>query len=98
MSSTDTNTAPTTKRKFPDYDRTKPKAKAEYNPLVKLKANPTSLRLAINACCGGCHGCTDTYMEPGFKTEIRNCSNTKCGLYAVRPYQGKPAEGEEGAE
>ena len=53
------------------------------NPIERSNANPTSLRLAINAMCFECLGKT------GSAQEIRDCTAKNCPLYKVRPYQTK---------
>ena len=50
------------------------------NPIERSNANPTSLRLAINAMCYMCLG-------NGSAQEIKNCSDYKCPLHKVRPYR-----------
>ena len=55
-----------------------------YDPLVKLAANPKSLRLAINGKCWDCQG---RDADPAPKWRIGNCECPDCPLYAVRPYQ-----------
>lgn len=49
------------------------------DPIEKARANPKSLRLAINGKCWDC--CC------GQREEIRRCAMTDCTLHAVRPYQ-----------
>ena len=61
----------------------------EHNAVVKNLGNVKSLRLAVNAMCFHCMGCTEDHYEPGTKEEIRNCSSPKCPLYNFRPYQPK---------
>jgi len=51
------------------------------NPIEKAKANPKSLRLAINAKC---YDCT-CYS----RAEVTNCEITGCSLWAIRPWQRK---------
>ena len=51
------------------------------NPIEKARANPKSLRYAINAQCFSCSG-----MQ---KIEITLCSCKDCPLYNLRPYQKK---------
>lgn len=51
------------------------------NPIEKSNANPTSLRLAINAMCFECLGKT------GSAQEIRDCTAKNCPLYKVRQYK-----------
>ena len=53
--------------------RSKPTT-AEHNPIVRARSKPTSMRAAINAMCAQCMGCTEQMIEPGFRTEIRDCS------------------------
>lgn len=65
------------------------KAAPEYNPIIKLKKNPTSLRKSINAFCAQCMGCTEAAVEPGFRNEIRDCTAKHCALWNVRPHQEK---------
>ena len=55
-----------------------------YDPLEKLRQNPTSLRAAINAKCWDCVGMDS---DPAPKWRIGNCHMSDCGLFAVRPYQ-----------
>ena len=52
------------------------------NPIERSNANPTSLRLAINAMCFECLG-------NGSAQEIRDCTAKDCPLYKVRPYKTK---------
>ena len=51
------------------------------DPLEKAKANPKSLRYAINAKCYDCC-CYD-------KVEVKLCTAKDCPLYGLRPYQSK---------
>ena len=53
------------------------------NPIERSNANPKSLRLAINAMCFSC------FCGEGSTQEIKNCSDYKCPLHKVRPYQEK---------
>jgi len=50
-------------------------------PYAKLKANPRSLRAAINAYCFGC--CCEQYKE------VRLCPAGSCPLHHLRPWQSK---------
>lgn len=60
----------------------------EHNPLVRqARHDGHSLRLAIDAMCAHCMGCTMEEINPGFRTFIRECTSPKCPLFAVRPYQ-----------
>jgi len=49
------------------------------NPEEKAKANPKSLRLAINAKCWDC--------TCGQRMEIKLCEMTDCSLHQLRPYK-----------
>ena len=51
------------------------------DPIEKSKANPKSLRLAINAKCFDC--CC------GQKTEVRQCTVESCSLWKLRPWKGE---------
>lgn len=51
-------------------------------PVEKLAENPKSLRLAVNAMCFQCMGCSSTSAA-----DIRGCTSPKCALFEVRPYQ-----------
>ncbi len=55
-----------------------------YDPMEKLRANPKSLRAAINAKCWDCQG---RDSDPAPKWRIGNCECPDCPLYEVRPYQ-----------
>ena len=62
----------------------------EMNPISKnMKAG--TRKNAINAFCAQCMGCTDEWLEPGFRKAIRECTSPKCALYDWRPYQDKEA-------
>ena len=54
-------------------------ATAPKNPEEKAKANPKSLRLAINAKCWDC--------TCGQRMEIKLCEMTDCSLHQLRPYK-----------
>jgi hypothetical protein len=54
------------------------------DPIQKLAANPTSLRLAINAKCWDCQGGD---ADPNPRGRIGTCECLTCPLHAVRPYQ-----------
>jgi hypothetical protein len=64
----------------------KRKSKRRPNPATRLKKNPKSLRLAIDAKCWDCSG---GGADVGTLEEIRNCIVTLCPLWPVRPYQKK---------
>jgi hypothetical protein len=57
------------------------------NPLEKVRANPKSLRLSVNAKCYECMG---GGSDPGVVDRIAQCDTEGCPLHGVRPYQGKP--------
>lgn len=57
------------------------------DPIEKAKANPSSLRAAINGKCWEC--------SCGQREEIRNCTISDCCLYPVRPYQVSDGDSEE---
>jgi len=61
----------------------------DQNPVRRAIGNKTSRRDAINAFRAQCMGCDEDYLEPGFRTEIRNCTSRKCALWHFRPYQVK---------
>lgn len=54
------------------------------DPIAKAKANPQSLRLAIN---GKCWDCIGAGADPNPRRLIRDCEVTDCALWPVRPYQ-----------
>lgn len=56
------------------------RAKAK-DPIEKAKANPKSLRAAINAKCWDCSG----YI----RKEVINCPADDCPLWGVRPWVPK---------
>lgn len=61
------------------------------SPIEKARANPKSLRLAINGKCFDCQGGDG---DPGVRDRIRACSIASCCLHSVRPYQrGEEDEG-----
>ena len=58
------------------------------NAIDKWDKSPkTSRKLAINAMCANCMGCTSAYSEPGYRALIADCSSGECPLYEFRPYQ-----------
>jgi len=63
------------------------------DPLEKARANPASLRLAVNAKCFDCVGRGE---DPNWRGEVRNCQLTECGLYPVRPFRGNVEPGAVG--
>jgi hypothetical protein len=54
------------------------------DPIEKAAANPTSLRLAINAKC---YDCVGQDADPAWQRRVRECDCQACSLLAVRPYQ-----------
>ena len=58
----------------------------QHNAVVKNVGNTKSLRLALNAMCFHCMGCTEDYYVSGTKDEIRSCTSVKCPLWCFRPY------------
>jgi len=46
-----------------------------------------SRKMAIDANCAECMGCTKDHLEEGYTNEIRNCSAKDCSLYLFRPYK-----------
>jgi hypothetical protein len=67
---------------------------APVDPLTKARANPTSLRLAINAKCYDCGG---QDADPGWHDRIRHCAVPGCSLYPVRPFQRGDTDEQDGA-
>ena len=59
------------------------------NPIRQLLAKPNSRRLAINAKCAECVGCTLNDLETGFREAISSCSSLSCPLHVFRPFQRK---------
>lgn len=59
------------------------------NPIIRLREDKKSRKKAIEAFCAQCVGCSDTRLEPGFRTMIRECTATGCALHHFRPYQAK---------
>ena len=68
--------------------------KVQTNPIKRYYAKK-GRKNAIYAFCSHCMGCTASeqgngqtdHLEPGFRTEIRNCSAPGCPLFDYRPYQ-----------
>jgi hypothetical protein len=56
------------------------------DPLEKARSNPTSFRHAINAKCFDCVG---RGFDANWRTEVKNCQITECGLHPVRPFKGR---------
>ena len=59
------------------------------DPIEKARANPTSLRAAIN---GKCWDCVGRDCDPKPRARIGGCPVKACPLYPVRPYQSHEAE------
>jgi hypothetical protein len=60
---------------------------SKFNPILRYMKNPSSRKLAINAKCAECFGCTPDHLEKGFKDSISSCSSESCPLHRFRPYQ-----------
>ncbi len=61
---------------------------SENNPVKKLlTAEKPTRSMAIRAFCSQCMGCDAERIEPGFISDIRNCTSIRCALYDFRPYQ-----------
>lgn len=56
------------------------------NPIEKHLAEPTKLRLAINAKCYDCMG---RDSDPGVVRRIRECEVLGYPLHPVRPYRSR---------
>ena len=64
------------------------KGTPEYNPVKKWEnSDKTSRALAVKAKCAQCFGCTAEWMEPGFRDDIKNCTDKSCTLFNFRPYK-----------
>lgn len=62
---------------------------AEFNPIIRSLKRPTYLN-AIKAMCAQCMGCSETYLERGFRESIRDCTSKACPLHRYRPFRPKP--------
>lgn len=62
------------------------------NPIVKSLESPNSKAMAIKAKCAECCGCTSTYLNPGWRQDIRDCTAYGCPLRSFRPFQKKDVE------
>jgi len=62
---------------------------SKFNPILRHMKNPSSRKLAINAKCAECFGCTPDRLEKGFKESISSCSSYSCPLHGFRPYQAE---------
>jgi hypothetical protein len=71
---------------------------SKFNPILRYMKNPSSRKLAINAKCAECFGCTPDHLEKGFRESISSCSSESCPLHRFRPYQAnKSLEGQKTA-
>ena len=69
---------------------------SKFNPILRYMKNPSSRKLAINAKCAECFGCTPDHLEKGFRESISSCSSYSCLLHGFRPYQWeKSLEGQK---
>ncbi len=59
-----------------------------HNPMAKSKANPASLRLAVNAHCYMCMGGEedDLRTQGSVVSLIKGCRSSICPLIFVRPF------------
>lgn len=70
-------------------------APARKTPFEKLRENPLSKAQAIVAMCSQCMGWEEGKERPGGVLEdIRNCTASRCPLWAVRPHQQHMAQDE----
>ena len=58
----------------------------DHNPISRNLRSP-SRKNAADAMCARCVGCTRDHLEPGFKEDIKNCSDNECPMHEWRPYQ-----------
>lgn len=58
----------------------------DHNPISRNLRSP-SRKNAADAMCARCVGCTRDHLEPGFKEDIKNCSDNDCPIHEWRPYQ-----------
>ena len=69
---------------------------SKFNPILRFEKNPNSRKLANDAKCAECFGCTRDHLEKGFKESISSCSSYSCPLHRFRPYQReKSLEGQK---
>lgn len=57
---------------------------AVQTPAEKARANPKSMRAAVNAKCFECAG--------DQRSEVTKCELTGCSLHSMRPWQGKQTD------
>ena len=60
---------------------------SKFNPILRFENKPNSRKLANDAKCAECFGCTRDHLEKGFKESISSCSSESCPLHRFRPYQ-----------
>ena len=60
---------------------------SKFNPILRFENKPNSRKLANDAKCAECFGCTRDHLEKGFKESISSCSSDSCPLHRFRPYQ-----------
>jgi len=65
------------------------------NPIIRNQNEP-GRKNAIFAMCARCMGCTKDSIEPGFKKDIRTCTDKECPIFPFRPYQKGDESSEEG--
>ncbi len=65
------------------------------DPIAKARANPTSLRAAIN---GKCWDCIGAGADPNPRLAIKECGIESCTLWPVRPYRKSDEETETSVE
>ena len=71
---------------------------SKFNPILRFENKPNSRKLAHDAKCAECFGCTRDHLEKGFKESISSCSSYSCPLHRFRPYQReKSLEGQKRA-
>ena len=69
---------------------------SKFNPILRFENKPNSRKLANDAKCAECFGCTRDHLEKGFKESISSCSSESCPLHRFRPYQReKSLEGQK---
>lgn len=64
------------------------------DPIAKARANPRSLRLAIN---GKCWDCIGAGADSNPRGAIRDCTIRDCTLWPVRPYRNSDDDDEDAA-
>ena len=64
---------------------------SKFNPILRFENKPNSRKLANDAKCAECFGCTRDHLEKGFREDISSCLSQRCPLYNFRPYRPKNA-------